>query len=653
MKKLVVLFLFIANIAFAQQENLQNEMSLEEMMNIEVSTASKSDEKIQEAPGIITVISRQEIENYSARNLGDVLNRIPGFIFLSANVFADNVISIRGQSLTPYDNHILILVNGRPVRDAISGGLNQTMYTAFPLDIIDHIEVIRGPGSVLYGSCAFSGVVNIITLQNSAETLNGVKGNVSLKGGSWGAFAQNASINAKHNDFSIQAGVNHFKDKGPKFEFTDYMSVHSSANWDRDLIGTFTNIQFKNFHLNALYSSFLTYSLGGADNNWEDALAHDNNKQQAYFADAGYTFNVSEKLNFDANLTYNQHSWDQSGNVNMTASDLMFELSGKFSPAENLNIIAGLVTDRDFYYGERFINDETQTTSSYIQSDCKLFEKLKFIGGLQYNKLEGIDGNFSPRIGIISNFTANLGAKLLYSTAFRKAYPLETSFNHPVFRGNKDIKPELISTSEIQFFYNTEKIQLAVTGFYSKMSDIIIRNWITDATVLPYGGYLKYFNGGTHEFMGFEFESKTAVSNSFFVTSSFTYQENENEAGIKNASLHSNTMVKIGILYNNPKFNISVYHSYFSDPYLVSLVNGTVSTVNKEATDINLLSAKLSVDIMKLMNSQRESSLNLFIEADNLLNQDIRYPEFTSKGVNTLLPLRGGMSIYGGLNFKF
>ena len=159
-KKLITLFyfiiiLFINQNIFSQEDTLtvdeMLDISFSDLLEMDVSVASKSLESINDATGIITVISKKEIEGYASNNLGDILNRITGVIKLSANVFENNELAFRGQTFTPYDNHTLILLNGRPIRDPNSGGLNSTIYTSFPISIIDHIEIIRGPGSVLFG----------------------------------------------------------------------------------------------------------------------------------------------------------------------------------------------------------------------------------------------------------------------------------------------------------------------------------------------------------------------------------------------------------------------------------------------------------------------------------------------------------------------
>lgn len=632
------------------QETDITKLSLEELLNVEISTASKQVENVTDAPGIITVITRQEINGFAAKNLGEILNRIPGAIFLSANVYADNLMVIRGQSLTPYNNHTLVLINGRPVRDPTTGGHNNPIYTAFPLDLIEKIEVIRGPGSVLYGSCAFAGVINIITREPSAETFSGTLG---LKAGSWGAFGQDATLSLNKGDFTGVLGISHFKDSGPTYSFTDYLGVTSKAQWHRRPLSLFSRLDFKGLHLQATVATLEIYSLNGAENSWDHENARSNNNHTTIFLDGGYTHHFGNKLSIDANVTYNRHLWDMMQDTDMIADDLMLETTAHYQPSSKLRALAGGTIATSSYSGSYFIDDEIFSASVYLQLEYNPIKPLEIIGGIQYNKIEGIDGNLSPRLGIVTNFSKHMGTKLLYSKAFRRAYPHETSFDHPAFRGNKEIRPELIATSEAQVFYQSDTLQLFLTAFYSRMSDIIIRRWHDDPSLIPYGGYIMHYNGGSHQFWGMELEAKGSLAKNLLAVGSLTFQENKDEEGIVNAALHPNFMFKVGLLYHRPSLNIGLFNSFFSTPHPVSTINTDVKEINPEAGAFNLLSLKLAVDLNRILKLGWGNHLMWSVEAANLLNQDIRYPEYTTKGINTLLPLRGGTSFYTQLLFKF
>jgi len=148
-------------------------MSLEDILNVEV--VSKKTESQYSAAGIVSIVTQDDIKRYGANTLADVLNRVSSLYMLSTYIWSNSTASMRGDALTHVNNHTLVLINGRPFRDSAYGGLNETMFRDFPIHHIEQIEVVRGSGSVLYGSNAFTGVINVVTKkhQDNALTLRG------------------------------------------------------------------------------------------------------------------------------------------------------------------------------------------------------------------------------------------------------------------------------------------------------------------------------------------------------------------------------------------------------------------------------------------------------------------------------------------------
>lgn len=650
---LVIGLLFFSHALASDKTDELFEMGLDDLLKLDVTAASKKAERINDAPGIITIISRQEIEGFAARNLGQILNRVAGAQFLSPDVFVDQSMVIRGQEMTPYNNHVLILLNGRPVRDPISGGLNATLYTSFPIDIIDHIEIIRGPGSVLYGSCAYSGIVNIKT---KVRDNDGTEGKVAIGAGSYEGFGQYADGGFRQGDLSGYIGLQHFKDDGPRYSFTDYNGTYGSDEFQRESSGVVANFSYKGFTFNGLYTNIDPYSLNGGSEYWDPGYK---NEQTAIFADGGYNHTFNGIFSLEANFTYNQHRWNgdegsiSGGDPTETEADSkLIEVVGKINPMDKLNILLGGGYEATDWEGDKLHDGDQNSYFLYTQVDYTFVSWLKVFGGVQYNEIENIDGKFSPRVGVISNITDNFGAKLMYSEAFRRGYPLETSFAVRVFRGNENLEPETISTYEAQLFYNTDKFQTALTYFNSKMENIITRERFSDPTLSP-PFYLQYLNGGSWDFQGLEFEGKYRIIKSLFGTGSVSYQTNENDDGITDAALHPDWMVKLGLLYNTPKFSIGVFDSYFGQPEETTLVRSDSAVVNSIPDDYHLLSAKISFDIFKIFNYPNKIRPGLSIEGDNLLDEDIRYPDYPNKGVNSLIPLSAGRTWFVKLSVAF
>jgi outer membrane receptor for ferrienterochelin and colicins len=97
---------------------------------------------------------------------------VPGLVGVS-ELFADrSMIAFPGDPLRGTSTHVLLLLNGRPVREVQEGGIKTAILEGFPIDAIERIEVVKGPGSVLYGSEAFAGVVNVITVTPDRTSLS-------------------------------------------------------------------------------------------------------------------------------------------------------------------------------------------------------------------------------------------------------------------------------------------------------------------------------------------------------------------------------------------------------------------------------------------------------------------------------------------------
>lgn len=144
----------------------EGEESLEDFYGDEdfVSIATGSKQLIHKAPAVTTVITKNNIANLGATYLDEVLERVPGLHASFSSISRlDPVYSVRGIQ-TGFNPQILVLLNGVEFKNSFSGGLPYTF--RYPLANVDRIEVIRGPGSALYGADAFSGVINIITDQS-------------------------------------------------------------------------------------------------------------------------------------------------------------------------------------------------------------------------------------------------------------------------------------------------------------------------------------------------------------------------------------------------------------------------------------------------------------------------------------------------------
>ena len=168
----VLAMIFLPAILAHPQQGSDSDLtqtSLEDLMNINVTSVSKKKQKTSQAPGAIFVINQDDIRRSGALNIPDLLRMVPGLDVaqIDAGKWAISARGFNGQ----YSNKLLVLIDGRTVYTPIFAGVFWDSQNV-PLDTIERIEVIRGPGAAVWGSNAMNGVINIIT-QNSADTQGG------------------------------------------------------------------------------------------------------------------------------------------------------------------------------------------------------------------------------------------------------------------------------------------------------------------------------------------------------------------------------------------------------------------------------------------------------------------------------------------------
>ncbi|MEJ2053803.1 MAG: TonB-dependent receptor [Calditrichaceae bacterium] len=478
-----IILLFIFN-AFAQETEELVTMSLEDLLNMEVITVSKKAEKTTDAPGIISTITKEEIKYFGANNLRDVLERATSIQTIGSHLFPNNISAVRGDLRTLYDNHTLILINGRPVRDGVLGGINSPVYLGLPVEMIERIEIIRGPGSVLYGTNAFTGVINIITTDDNDKNSIGASADAGSFGTAGGAVIGKYS----KNDFKAKVSA-----KYDKIDGWDYsaMTVHPDPTlpdlpvdmkYGRQNFGLAADLSYKGISLFGFYTQDDQDILGILPY----APFAGENKLSRLIMNLGYTRNITDLWEASLNLSYNSSELKIADEVvgmsvdHHENKDYLAELTIIGEPLNDFNLVVGGVVDSRNknsvgpHDGIPVEYDQIHL-SAYMQADYKLVEMLKLIAGAQLNKPDVGDTDVVPRFGAIFHFTDNMGIKALYASAFRSPWPIEQMLQNPSIHGNPNLEPEKINTLDIQLFYSSKKAEGSVTYYNSEYSNSISR----------------------------------------------------------------------------------------------------------------------------------------------------------------------------------
>ena len=478
------------------------DLDLVKLLNVEVSTATKTAESIDEAPAVITVVTRADIARWGYQTVAEVLQHTVGFYLTDDHILPN--VGVRGMTggLGAESGMVKVMIDGRSVAYRTTSG-NWLGTELIPLQSVAQIEIIRGPVSALYGADAFLGVVNIITLK--PEDVRPFRGKITLgmtETNPGGRF--DVSGGSRLGNFDIMLGA-----AGEATDRTGLVLPPESPNPRLpDDIGTrrYTlNLERRSLVLQGrvgyrvadvgevVVSGYASGIKRGGDfatwaqlTNGVDAAG----RPRGTVVSLGqYRLNVDGLVHASSNLdlalstTYFQGGVLPADRVEV-ANDLFYverrsayygidgTLEARYRPFAGANIVTGVETvyDREDLDSPLRIDRATgapvpetrpdQPTMSlvdvgaYVNASYKLFDPwLKLNGGVRYDHHSEYGGQLTGRVGAISRLTRTLVAKLLYGTAFKapspyllRAEPLRLGD----VIGNPQLKPQLIRTLEYQ-----------------------------------------------------------------------------------------------------------------------------------------------------------------------------------------------------------
>ena len=616
-------------------------LSLEDLLNIQVTSTSRRDESQHLAPGVITVVSSQEIHQYGARHLRDVIDRLVGMQVLSSHQRPHNKTSIRGMNGAHQEGWEVVLLNGRPIHDGTDGGFNFDIYLGFPLEMIDHIEVIRGPGSVIYGTNAMAGVINIVT-KDAQKSINETR--IDIGAGSFNRTQLQLSTLIGGADYSLNIGLNAIRANGDSINGVldkDHIAgtYDSGENSDNLVI----NGKYKGFTLNAMVMNNDADSGGSSFQ-----LPSSPMEKKRGYLDVGYLYDITSGWDASFNYTVNLGEFDwqisETGGRNHYKDRYdMAEMIVRGNIATDLNLLFGANSSNyETEFKSGFPYSEMNSKSAYTQIDYMLSPKQKIIAGIQLNKPEDTQTDLSKRAGFIQGFGNNWWLKLLYSEAYRSPNLQEAKINAPTLRGNPLLNPEKVATYDAQLIYQTPKQYYAIALYDTVLDNLIVRVSGTPTT---------FANQGNVHFQGIEMEGRVEVNEDFNILGNFSYQINKTNSGVKDTTFAPNIMAKLGGSYSGfHGMNIAVFNSYIGSSNDQSIAN---SALNPEPDAYNLLTANVSVDTAQTWGIGKRGQSLLSLYLDNLLDEDVYSPNLNyTNGTNTI-PHHWGRSANLTYTYKF
>jgi outer membrane receptor for ferrienterochelin and colicins len=651
-----VMLLPNVSLVFAQEREAEAEvdLTLEDLFNVDVTVASKKAEKISDAPGVIYVLTNDELHRTGATTLKELLLRVPSFGFSSTALTSRSLPVMRGDMIKIQSSHILFLLNGRPVREFQEGGNNSDFFENFPVSVIDQIEVIRGPGSVLYGSDAFTGVVNIKTKQPPDRPLAAsVTGHYEPPTGGGGM----TDVQLKLGDVNIIAG-------GRYYTKPDWKPTYTHAYWDLeaeslddslvddDIVwdegpGIFLDINYKGLSLMGSYVGWKA----SAFQNKNDIMT------RKLFGNFGYEVDFTDNWSMNMNFTGVRH------NVFTKAPDFIRRKSNNFllentqivTLFDRLNIVAGGTVsfakgyEKDIATYDGLLvpsgitaEGESWSFAGYTQVDYTFWEQLKLITGVQVNKKRGIKKHIAPRVGGIWHPIKEITVKSFYSEAFRLPSINELYMDYYIgLYGDENLKPEVVKTFDQSVSFQNDRIMVGLNYFYSKQTDIIQQAFKEGDTLW----WARYFqNLGEITFSGVEIEGKWYITRELYLNGSMLYQDNHDS--VYNVIPFPNFLAKGGISYSDERgITLSLFNTYqgdYSDKYKAGFNS-------EHQGPFHMLNFSSRFNITKIFTMKSSIKPSLLFKVDNIIGKESwvwEYGGFTDQAI----PLIRGREFYIGLN---
>ncbi|MGA7573290.1 MAG: TonB-dependent receptor [Terriglobales bacterium] len=618
-------------------------MDLEQLMNLKVTTASLFSDKLSEAPGIMSVVTSDELRRFDGLTLNEILQRVPGLTG-STQYFVDrSLVAARGDQTKTNGGHILFLINGRPTREVMEGGVISDLLESFPVEILERIEIIKGPGSVLYGSNAFSAVVNLITRRAESNLLT-VKGTA----GAGGALDSTTNLLYKRGDLSAVGAVqlHALPDWNTTYivppsqrdlSFAPHVPpVQSITDVDRG-VGAYLGLNYKG--LRFMSSSTEWQSTGFIEGTVSGTrLTRD-------FGNLGYDYKVNPNWNMSFDLTFTRTTFGEPvfPYVTRDSNEAVAEWTNLITLTSKDRLSAGGLLNR--VEGQEWFTATNPATvdaqgrryggAFYAQLDHQLLQDVKLIAGFQTNKIGSIPLNTVPRGGVIWAPTSRTSVKALYSQAFRAPSLDENLLNNPGLGGNPNLKPEKVATFDVGVYYDGSHTQLGIDYFHSKFTDNIVN--------LPGPTRAVYFNLGDVTFNGFEAEGKYYFRRDFFLQGSTLYQVNVDQTGKSNVSPIPTIGFKTGLSYENSRKLTASLFDVSDGPF-----PGYVA-VNPLQGWHHILNGNFRYDLTKYLPFGDRTGIAAVVHANNLTNQVIWLPSGFSS-VDTV-PVQQGRDIFAGLEF--
>lgn len=543
-------------------------LSIEELLAVEVYSASKFRQKTTEAPATVTIVTAADIKHHGHRTLADILASVRGmYVTYDRNY---QYAGVRGFNRPgDYNSRILLMVDGYRLNDPVYD--QAFIGTEFPLDVdlIERVEIVRGPGSSIYGSNAFFAVVNVIT--RHGETVDGTE--LSGELASFGTDKERLSYGKRYdNGAELLLSASRYHSKGQDLYFPEFDTPASNNGVASDLDGDrnrsfYAKLSREGISLAGAYTSrtkqIPTASFGTVFN---DPAAVTTDAQG--FADLSYYGALGERWEVAGHVFYGSYTY--SGNYPFGPPVVVNrdETEGRWGGGEarvsgrsgGHRLVLGAEYQDNFRQDQRnfdvepyalYLDDRRSSSRQgiYVQDEVALAPGVLLNAGVRHDSYSTVGGATNPRLGLIWNPQQATALKLLYGTAFRAPNAFELYYNdgNVTAKASPGLEPEKIASYELVAEHELEhNFRLSAAAYRNDIRNLI--NQVTD----PADGLAVFQNIGRVRSQGVEFEAERAWDEDTRLRASYAWQVTRDRAS--DAELENSPRQLAKLSYARPLF---------------------------------------------------------------------------------------------------
>lgn len=577
-------------------------------LNEIVITGSRDQSPVSEIPSTVSIIDSEDIESRLEPSLLTVLNeQVPGFFSTSRSIMGYGIstgaaggINIRGIGGTN-SAQMLVLIDGHPQYAGLMGHPIADLYQA---TMAKRIEIVRGPSSVLYGSNAMGGTMNIIT---GSPACNGFNGSATVAYGSYNSLQSNITTSYSRDKLKAHASVIYNQSNGHRenmhynqlqgnigvsYQISDSYSVSVQSNVAEiysENPGTVLSplVNNKADIIRGNVSASFTNSFNKASgavmlfSNFGNHTIDDGNSAGA--APLTYSFRSKDAL---SGMSFYETFHIVNGNKTTVGFDY-FNIYGKGWFAHDDGTISS-----PWSKALPAVEEKSQEVAGYMNINQKLFNKFTLNAGLRYNHHSITGSKWIPQTGITYTPNPNHNFKLVVSEGYRNP-TMKDMFLFPP--QNPDLKPEELTNYEISYsgLYLDSKLSFDISLFYIDAKNII--------TIEMVDGKKRNMNSGELKNSGIELESRYIITDHLSANANYSYLNMKNP--VLSAPEHK-LYAEIDWLKNRSRFTTGIQY--------VSGLYTDITPGNLQQENYTLWNARYGFTINK--------NISLYIKGENLLN---------------------------------